>query len=351
MKRKRALIIALIYLISLFGFVSCNAGRKRYEAQFLQLFDTVTTIVSFADSKEEFNEFSVFIYDTLKEYHQLFDIYNDYEGINNIKTINDNAGKNPVKVDQRIIDLLLFAKQGYEKTKGKVNIALGSVLKIWHDYREKGIDDPENAKLPPMDELKAAKEHTDINNLVINQEESTVYLTDPEMSIDVGAIGKGYAVEQVAKKAEEKGYTSALLSVGGNVRAIGSKDGKGKPWNIGVENPEKTEDGSPLLVTEIVGKSVVTSGIYQRYYTVDGKNYHHIIDPDTLMPHDNFKSVTIICDDSGMADMLSTAVFNMPFDEGLRFVNSLQGVEAVWVLMDGQIKYSDNFQQYLSKQA
>lgn len=349
MKRKQALIIALIYSLSLFGFASCNSGKKRHEAQFLQLFDTVTTIVSFTDSKEEFNRFSVFIYDTLKEYHQLFDIYNDYEGINNIKTINDNAGKNPVKVDQRVINLLQFAKQAYEKTEGKVNIAMGSVLRIWHDYREKGIDDPENAKLPPMDELKAANEHTDINNLVINREESTVYITDPEMRLDVGAIAKGYAVEQVARKAEEKGYTSALLSVGGNVRAIGSKDGKGKPWNIGVENPEKTEDGDPLLVTEIVGKSVVTSGIYQRYYTVDGKSYHHIIDPDTLMPLENFKSVTIICDDSGMADMLSTAVFNMPFDEGLKYVNSLQGVEAVWVLMDGKIKYSDNFQQYLSK--
>ena len=341
MKKIISLLLALSFSLTLSG---CRQGKKRYEAQFLQLFDTVTTVVDYMDSKDGFTEFSSMIRDTLNTYHQLYDIYHDYDGVQNIKTINDNAGKQPVKVDNRIIELLKFSKRTYAETGGRCNIALGAVLKIWHDYREAGIDNPESAVLPEMDELKEAARHTDIDKIIIDEENSTVFLSDPKMSLDVGAVAKGYAVEQTARLAQEKGYDSALISVGGNVRAIGSKDGKGKPWNIGVQNPD---DNSELLMTEISGRSVVTSGIYQRYYTVNGREYHHIIDPQTLMPSEYYKAVTIICPDSGMADYLSTAVFNMPYEEGLAYINSLSGVEAVWVMRDGEVRYSDNFKQYL----
>ena len=348
MKRIRALFAAAVFFAGAL-LASCGAGKRRYEAQFLQLFDTVTTVVAYMDSREEFERFSEFIRDTLEEYHQLYDIYNQYEGINNIRTINDNAGAKPVKVDKRIIGLLEFSKKAYQDTNGRVNIALGPVLRVWHDYRTRGIEDPENAKLPSADELSKMNRHTDINDVIINREESTVYLADPGMSLDVGAVAKGYAVEKTAQEAERRGYASALISVGGNVRAIGSKDGRGKPWNIGVENPDSNQDGEPALTMRIVGKSVVTSGSYQRYYTVDGKRYHHIIDPDTLMPLDYFKSVTIVCADSGLADMLSTAVFNMPYQEGADYIDSLPDVEAVWIMNDNEIKYSKGFERYLAK--
>ena len=128
------------------------------------------------------------IYDNLEEYHQLYDIYNDYKEINNLKTINDNAGIKPVQVDQRIIDLLTFSKDVYNKTNGKVNIAFGAVLQLWHDYRTEGVDNPEEAQLPPMDELIAASEHTNIEDLIINQEAGTVYIKDPDMRLDVGLL-------------------------------------------------------------------------------------------------------------------------------------------------------------------
>ena len=134
---------------------SCKAGQKRFEAEFLLLFNTVTKIVGYSDSEESFTEDVEFIYDNMKLYHELFDIYNDYE-FNNIKTINDKAGVEPVKVDKKIIDLLLFAREVYEVTNGKINIAMGPVLRIWHDYREAGVNEPENASLPPMEELLEA---------------------------------------------------------------------------------------------------------------------------------------------------------------------------------------------------
>lgn len=116
MKKLKKLIAIIIILTFSINLAACGDKKKtRYEAEFLVLFDTVTKIVAYTETKEEFTEYSQLIYDNLKEYHELYDIYHDYPGKNNIKTINDNAGKKPVKVDKRIIDLLLFSKEWYKK--------------------------------------------------------------------------------------------------------------------------------------------------------------------------------------------------------------------------------------------
>ncbi len=338
-------LIAISFLINL---TACGGVKKtRYESEFLELFDTITKIVAYTDSKEEFTKYSQLIYDNLKEYHELYDIYNDYPGINNIKTINDNAGIKPVKVDKKIINLLLFAREWYKKTDGEMNVAFGAVLKIWHKYRTEGIEDEANAALPQMDKLKEAAKHTDINKLIIDEANSTVFLEDPEMSLDVGAIGKGYATEQVSQIAIKNGFTSGLISVGGNVRAIGNKGVDNKLWNLGIQNPDKESDKSTISIVYLTDLSLVSSGDYERYYTVNGKNYHHIIDSDTLFPSEYFSQVTIVCKDSGMADALSTAVFNMPFEKGLKFINSLPNTEALWVMKTGEIRYSDNFKKFI----
>lgn len=346
---KKITAVIMIFIITI-GTTACSAKKKtRYEAEFLGLFDTMTQIVAYTNDKEQFTRYSQSIHDNLKEYNDLYDIYHDYKGINNIKTINDNAGIKPVKVDKRIIDLLQLGKDKYKSTNGKLNIAMGSVLKIWHKYREDGLNDEANAKLPAMSELQEAANHTDINKLIIDKENSTVFLQDKAMSLDVGAIGKGYATEQVAQLAIKEGFTSGLISVGGNIRAVGSKGENNEPWNLGIQNPDKESKKTDICTVNLSDKSLVTSGDYERYYTVNGKNYHHIIDPNTLFPADYFHSVTIICKDSGVADALSTSVFIMPFDEGLKYINSLPDTEAMWVMKNGEIKYSDNFNKYIKK--
>lgn len=346
----KKLIATILALALIFQLPACNTSKKtRYEAQFLKLFDTMTEIVAYTDTKEEFTNLSNLIYNNLKVYHELYDIYNDYPGVNNIKTINDNAGKKPVKVDKKIIDMLLLGKKESSRETSSFNIALGSVLKIWHQYREAGIDNPESAALPPMADLKAAMQHTDINKVIIDEKASTVYLEDPKMSLDVGGIAKGYATEQVAKIAMEHGYKSALLSVGGNVRAIGDKGVNNEQWNVGIQNPDKESKKESLCTINITDESVVTSGIYERYYTVNGKTYHHIIDPKTLMPSTYFKAVTIITRDSGMADIYCKLIFNVPYEQGLAYVRTLPDTEALWVLPDNTIKYSDHFQKYIKK--
>jgi thiamine biosynthesis lipoprotein len=347
----RRITVLLLVIIMVFNLSACGVfgGTHRYQAQFLELFDTVTTVIGYAKDEDTFTEYVQMIHDTLEEYHELYDIYNDYEGINNIKTINDNAGIAPVKVDRKIIDLLKLSKYAYDLSSGKKNIAFGAVLSVWHDYREAGIEDPDNAKLPPMELLKEKAGHTDINKMIINEEASTVYLEDPEMSLDVGSIAKGYATERVARMLEEKGISKILLSVGGNVRAVGGRDEKQKDWNVGIQNPDLESEDQYLMITHFQDLSLVSSGSYERYYTVDGKEYHHIIDPDTLMPSQYFTAVSIITEDSGLADAMTTILFNMPLEDGQKLIESLEGTEALWVMKDGELVYSSGFEQYIKK--
>lgn len=347
----RKILSFLIILTLMLQFTACSTQKasNRYQAQFLELFDTETTIVGYAKDKETFSEYAQMIHDDLNTYHELYDIYHTYDGINNIKSINDNAGIAPVKVDQKVIDLLKFSKEAYKLSNGKVNIAFGAVLSVWHQYREAGLDDPSNAKLPPMDVLKEKSQHTDINKLIINEEDSTVYLDDPEMSLDVGAVAKGYATERVAQMLEKKGISHILLSVGGNVRAVGGRVDKQTEWNVGIQNPDLSSDQKYLMITQIKNLSLVSSGDYERYYTVNGKEYNHIIEPDTLMPAQYYTDVSIITKDSGLADALSTTLFTMTLEEGQKLIESLDGTEAMWVKKDGEIVYSSGFQDYIKK--
>ena len=317
-----------------------TAGPKQYNATFLDVFDTVTTIVGRADSQETFTANAHAVHDALMEYHQLFDIYNDYEGVNNLKTINDNAGVAPVVVDQKIVDLLLDCKAYYERTGGKVNVAMGSVLYLWHVARNDGINDPVHAALPDAEALKEAANHVDMANVIIDEAASTVYLSDPAMRLDVGAVAKGWALQRVCENAPE----ALLISVGGNVCPTGAKDENGTPWVVGVQNPDGGDAYLHTLYTTT--SSVVTSGDYQRAYVVDGQLYHHIIDPETLYPSAHWRAVTIVCGDSGLADALSTALFLLPQAEGQALLNECNA-EALWVDADGNMFYSPGFKDVI----
>ena len=337
---KRFVSAAVLLCLLLGGCAGAKQEKKQYTATFLTLFDTVTTVVGRADSEAQFKEKAQKVHDALLEYHQLFDIYNDYEGIHNLKTVNDAAGFGPVKVDSRIIWLLSECKKVFGTTGGKVNVAMGSVLKLWHDARSDGINDPANAKLPDRSALESAAEHTDLDAVVIDDAASTVFITDPRLRLDVGAIAKGWAVQQVA----EKMPAGLLISVGGNVCATGPKDESGTPWVVGVQDPA---GGDSYLHTLYVTKgSVVTSGDYQRTYMVDGKLYHHIIDPETLYPSEYWRSVTVVCDHSGWADALSTALFLLPLEEGQELLAQFDA-KAMWVNADGEIFYSPGFQEMI----
>ena len=321
------------------GCTGAGEEQKQYSATFLTVFDTVTTMVGRDVSEEAFAEKTQAVHDALLYYHQLFDIYNEYEGLNNLKTVNDHPGE-AVPVDRAIIDLLLDCRRYYELTDGRVNAAMGSVLALWHEAREDGLNDIANAYLPDGDALSEAAKHAGWDSVLIDEAKGTVTVTDPEVRLDVGAIAKGWSVQRAAENAP----AGLLISVGGNVCATGPKDENGTAWVVGVQNPD---GGDAYLHTLYLHKgSIVTSGDYQRAYMVDGELYHHIIDPDTLYPGRLWRAVTVVCEDSGLGDALSTALFLLPMDAGQKLLDEC-GAEAMWVDAEGNMYYSAGFEKLI----
>ena len=321
------------------GCAGAGEEQKQYSATFLTVFDTVTTILGRDSSEAAFTEKAQAVHDELLRYHQLFDIYNEYEGLNNLKTVNDHPGE-AVSVDRAIVDMLLDCKAYYELTGGRVNAAMGSVLRLWHEAREDGLNDFANAYLPDGEALAQAAEHADWDDVLIDEEKLTVTIADPGLRLDVGAIAKGWSVQRAAETAPE----GLLISVGGNVCATGPKDSTGTPWVVGVQDPD---GGDNYLHTLYLTRgSMVTSGDYQRAYMVDGELYHHIIDPDTLYPGKLWRAVTVVCPDSGLADALSTALFLLPIEEGQKLLDVCEST-AMWVDAEGNMYYSEGFQDLI----
>ncbi len=353
MKHQKVSIVLLISTLLLtFLLSSCDGTPQetKFTEYSLDYFDTATTITGYAPDRETFDAISKDILTQLAEYHKLYTIYHRYEGMENLCTINEleNGIHRTVTVDRRIVDMLLYAKEMYTKTNGKLNIAMGSVLSIWHDYRTAGLDDPSTAELPPMDALSEAALHTDIHDLIIDADACTVWLADPLMTLDVGAIAKGYAVEMTARMLEERGISGFVINVGGNVRTVGTKP-NGEFWLAGIENPVLNSEEPYAAYLGLDGESIVTSGSYQRFYTVDGKNYHHIIDAETLLPADRYLSVSIVCKNSALGDALSTALFCMTPKDGLALIESIPDAEALWIMTDETQQQSSGFASYLTE--
>ncbi len=337
--KKFVLLLLCVVLLS-----SCTSpdvtAQKQYTATFLELFDTVTTVVGKADSEEAFQESVQPIRDEMEHYHRLFDIYESYEGINNLKTVNDMAATAPVVVDTAILELLQDCKDYYTATGGLFNPAMGAVLKLWHDAREDGINDPEHAYLPDSAALQEAALHRNPDHIILDWESSTVFLADPALKLDVGGIAKGWAVQRICEHAPD----GLLISVGGNVYATGPKASDGTPWAVGIQDPNG--DSNYLHILNITSGSVVTSGSYHRAYAVDGKLYHHIIHPTTLYPGELWTSVSVVCRDSGLADILSTSLFLVDQASGQLLLDRY-GAEAMWVDTAGNQYYSPGFRDLI----
>ena len=336
-------ILATLLIITL--ALTEREDPERKTRSFYDCFDTVGTVFDYSgDSTDRFSENYQLAHATLKYYHRLFDIYKSHEGVAGLYEVNRNAGVAPVKVSHELIEFLEFCKEAYELTGGEVNIAMGSVLSLWWECREAAQISPNSTEIPSEEELNAASKHCDINKLIINREESTVYLEDAQMRLDVGAIGKGYAVEKAAEALLAAGAEGYVLDVGGNIRIIGDKP-SGKGFRTGIKNPFGKE-GAYVKILTLSDTSTVTSGGYERYFTVGDRRYHHIVDKDTLYPAEKFASVTVISADSGLADALSTALFCMDEEAGLLLIESLEEAEAVWVRLDESILCSSGIEEF-----
>lgn len=342
-------LVACLFAVSVLS--ACGGdSRIKFTHSFLGTFDTVIQVVGYAQREASFEEMAQSAQLRFEQLHQLYDRYHLYQDTPNVKTINDQAGLAPVVVDRDLVELIQFSLMWQSRAGNAVNVAMGPVLALWHDARAMGSDDPESAKLPDMGALRQAAELSDAALVEINVETGSVFLPKKGMSLDLGAVAKGYACGLVAEALKADGFTDFLISGGGNVVAVGApRDGTRTKWGIAIQNPDANPlfpDEDPLDVAYVNDAAIVTSGDNQRTYVVDGEAYHHLIDPVTLMPARHYRAVTVMTADSGAADFLSSTLFLLPPAES-RAVARETGCEALWVFPDGTIEVTEGMQRVL----
>ncbi|EPI14409.1 ApbE family protein [Enterococcus faecium SD1C-2] len=254
-----------------------------------------------------------------------------------IDEVNEQAGIKPVKVSDDVYTLVKRAYEYSQDSQGGFDMAIGAITQLWRI----GFDD---ARKPSQEEIDQALKLVDYHKIELNDKEKTVYLKEKGMIIDLGAIAKGYITDEVVKVLKKQGVTTAIVDLGGNVYVLGhSPRGENQDWTVGIQDPNMAR-GSVLGSIKERNKTLVTSGIYERYLEVDGKKYHHLFDPKTGYPFDNdIASVTIITDKSIDGDGLSTAVFSMGVKKGLEYVESElnNGTEAIFVAKDDKVYVTD----------
>lgn len=348
---KRNGLLGIFVLICVFGiilpsFSGCALFKqeKLYTFEFFDYFDTVSSFKIYGEKKEiEFvkKELEALLY----EYDAFLDIYDTHGDTVNLYDVNREAKNGAIAIRKDLFDVLSFGKEMHALTGGECNIALGSVISLWHTAREVAIEDPAKAYIPSQDELDEALKHTDISSVVLDPETLSVSILDPQLYLDCGAIAKGYVAQIVAQILDTHRFESYLINLGGNVLAKGIKD-NGELWSAAIEDATKKSESGMLCKLKLDSQTLVTSGSYQRFYTFNGKNYSHIVSQHDGMPPETFISVSVLApsDRSGTADALSTALFCMSLEDGKALVNSLEGIEALWVTPDGSKHTSAQFE-------
>lgn len=246
-----------------------------------------------------------------------------------IDEINENAGIKSVKVDDDTYNLIEKGLEYSNLSNGLFDISVGPIVKLW------SIGLPE-ARVPSSEEIQAKLPLVNYKDVVLNNSDKTVYLKNKGMMLDLGGIAKGYTADVISNILTDEGVKSAIINLGGNIFTHGKKV-NGSDWKIGIQDPF-SERGGVVGTLTTSNKSVVTSGIYERYIEKDGVRYHHILNPSTGYPYDNeIAGITIVSDKSIDGDALSTSVFAMGVEEGMKFVNSQSGIDAIFVTKDNKV--------------
>lgn len=304
MKRRMLCLLVCLCL----GLCGCRGQESwgKYTVCWLELFDTQIQLTAYAQSQAQFDQAAQEVHALLERLDAVFDAYEPHEGVQGVWAVNQ-AGGEAVRAESELLELLAQAQEWTGAAQGRVNLVMGSVLSLWHEARETGL-------LPAAEALAQAAEHMDDTLLHLDLEAGTVSLGDPQAQLDLGAVAKGWAMARAAELLDER-LPHYLLNGGGNVVCgLAPMDGR-EAWSVGVRDPYSDNAADCVQVLELVSCAAVTSGGYQRYVEIDGVRYHHLIDPDTLYPANLHQQATIVCADSALADLLSTAAFLLPSEQ------------------------------------
>ena len=325
MKKILILILTAIFLTGCTPQKNQSSDYPISDTRFI--LDTISSISIYSydgdkDPKEIIND----TFDLCEYYENLFSRTREGSDIYKINAANGA----PVEVDNATIEIINKAIEYSELTNGEFDITVGPISSLWNFTDDKNI-------VPASDIIEEAITHISYKNIIIDG--NSVTLKDPKAALELGAIAKGYIADRCADFLKKENVKSAIINLGGNILTVGGKTDT-EPFSIGVQKPFDERNKTDGII-KVRDKSVVTSGIYERYFKVDDTIYHHILDPKTGYPIDNsLEAVTIISDKSMDGDVLSTSCFLLGLDKGLELIEKTDGVEAIFITKDGKLHYS-----------
>ncbi len=330
------MIVVLVLLLLGFMFGK-NSGKQEYEItriSYFEYFDTAIDI-SLYEEVENKDDLESVVESRIKEIHEMTSSFNDYEN-HSLYELNEVG-----EVDnEELANLIEYAISYYEDYSVQFNIALGPVIDVWKESLT-------NCREFSKCELPSEEEFDNIGNVNASNitVSGSVVKIEEGMKVDLGAISKGYLTDELTKVLKDEGYEYFLINAGGNVYGTTKPDGES--YSVAVVNP--VENSESFITLNVLNKSVVTSGDYERYFEVDNIRYNHLINSETLFPSTLHHSVTIISDKSIDGDILSTMLFGLTYEEGLEIVESIDGVDAIWYSTNGEIYKSSGIDSYEKK--
>lgn len=335
-KKSTFLIISFLAVCFFIYIFRGNFNKGDYSQTYYDL-NTVSNITLYnvkeSDSKEILDECGQILLNIDNKMSKTRD-YSE------VSEINQNAGKKYVRVSNETFEVIKKSIYFSNLSDGVFDISIGPVVDLW------GIG-TENAKVPKKSEIKNKLSLVNYKDILIDEKNNSVKLNKKGMEIDLGGIAKGYAADQLANYLKSKNIENAIINLGGNVFILGEKE-KDTPFKVGIQDPT-SKDGSSIGSISVKNKSVVTSGIYERYLEKDGILYHHMINPSTGYPFDNnLSSVTIISSSSIVGDGLSTTTFGLGLEKGMELIESLDNTDAIFITKDKKVYTTSNLKGKLN---
>ena len=323
-------LLVIVLIVSSFYIVVKNQKEDKYSNTYYNL-GTINEITLYNISKKDGDRILEKCSSILTD---IDDKMSSQITSSEISKINENAGKDYVKVSEDTFKVIKESLKFSKMSNNTFDISIGPIIDLW------GIG-TENARVPSKDEIESKLSLVNYEYIMLDESNTSVKLAKENMKIDLGGIAKGYAADKIYEYLKEEKLESALINLGGNIYVLGSKEDN-QPFSIGIQDPTQPR-GNSIGNIKVSDKSVVTSGIYERYLKKDDKVYHHMLNPNNGYPFDNeLSSVTIVSDQSMVCDALSTTVFGLGVEKGLELVESLDDVDAIFITKNKKIYLSSN---------
>jgi thiamine biosynthesis lipoprotein len=323
--KKEILRISIIIIVLglIIGFLGCNRGKTVTRSDFL--LDTFVSVTLFEESDE------TLLNEPFEKIRELNATLTAFDKGSDLEKIKQNAGIMPVVVSDDTFEIIRKSIEYSKISNGYFDVSIGPLVELWN------IEVPEIKDPPVISLIDAERKKIDYTKIVLDKNNKTVYLEEAGMAINLGAIAKGYIADVIMTIIENEGVEHALINLGGNVLVSGGKS-MNNPFGVGIEDPLNPGNGY-IGVLSLSNGAIVTSGNYQRYFTDStGKKYHHILDPYTGYPSESgLIQVTVVAKDSIDADALSTTLFLLGLDEGLKLVEEKEDVEALFITQENKI--------------